>query len=307
MKRKILVLMLMIAICMPLFAKSNKEYNEFINIVKKELKNINIKNYEDHFSEEYFIIKDENDYFEVGTEVGLSNLYSICLQNNKSEWKNIVKNHFAYIKQTKADEKLINPKLEKFETGKEFLKIRIYSSELKDEYSKSSIIDFFNDDFIGVVVIEYPSAIKSLPKEYVGKWSLTEKQIIDYAVKNTLKNNKESFENYKISDTFDISILLSDSNIFITSSIYDLKINSEYGSFVAIPNRYGILVKNINKKSINNDIVQMLDLVDYIYQQGPGSITNTVFWYDGKKYYKIIHDKSKGMVKLPDELVKLLK
>ena len=105
--------------------------------------------------------------------------------------------------------------------------------------------------------------------------------------------------------------MLSNTNIFITSSIYDLnkkyKDLSEYGAFVAIPNRYGIILKNINKETLNNDIVQLIGLVNYMYQQGPGSITDTIYWFDGKQYYKVIHNASKGMITLPDKLVQKLK
>ena len=43
-----------------------------------------------------------------------------------------------------------------------------------------------------------------------------------------------------------------------------------------------------------------------MYQQGPGSITDTIYWFDGKQFYKVIHEPSKGMIKLPDELVQKL-
>ena len=50
-----------------------------------------------------------------------------------------------------------------------------------------------------------------------------------------------------------------------------------------------------------------MGLVNYMYQQGPGSITNSIYWFDGKQFYKVIHDPSKGMIKLPDKLMKILK
>ena len=51
----------------------------------------------------------------------------------------------------------------------------------------------------------------------------------------------------------------------------------------------------------------MMGLVNYMYQQGPGSITNTIYWFDGKHFFKVIHTPSKGMLKLPDELIEILK
>ena len=311
MKKIIILLVMSLFVVFSTAAQTDKDYNNFINVVKKELKEIHIQNYEEHFKEQYFIIKEENDYFDVGTEVGLTNLYNICSQNDKSQWKNIIKNHFSQVKISRDEEKVILPKLENFETGKEYLKLRIYPIDYKDQISKSSIFESNMDDYISVVVIDFPSTIKNLTKEYLEKWNLSEKEILEIAKENTLKNNKEEFEEYKISDTFSVSVMLSDTNIFVTSSIYDLnkKYNliSKYGAFVAIPNRYGIILKNINKETVNNDILQMTGLVNYMYQQGPGSITNTIYWFDGKHFFKVIHNPSKGMLKLPDELIKILK
>ncbi|MBO4387004.1 MAG: hypothetical protein J5817_08340 [Treponema sp.] len=311
MKRKIILLIMSILVLFSVTAQSSKDYNTFINIVKKELKEIHIQNYEEHFNEQYFVIREENEYFDVGTEVGLTNLYNICSQNDKSQWKNLVKNYFSQVKISRNEEKEILPKLESFETGKDYLKLRIYPIDYKDQISKSSVFESLTEEYISVVVIEFPSTIKSLSSDYLKKWKKTEKEILESAKSNTLKNNKEEFEEYKISDSFSVSVMLSDTNIFVTSSIYDLnnKYNSisRYGAFVAIPNRYGIILKNINKETLNNDIVQMMAIVNYMYQQGPGSISNSIYWFDGKHFYKVIHDPAKGYIKLPDGLVEMLK
>ncbi|MBO6130452.1 MAG: hypothetical protein J6P28_00665, partial [Treponema sp.] len=82
MKKIIILLVMSLFVVFSTAAQTDKNYNNFINVVKKELKEIHIQNYEEHFKEQYFIIKEENDYFDIGTEVGLTNLYNICSQND---------------------------------------------------------------------------------------------------------------------------------------------------------------------------------------------------------------------------------
>ncbi len=310
MKKKIILFLICLFSLLPVFGQSDKDYKYFVSIVKSELKELKIGKYEDHFNDQYFTVKEKNDYFDIGSEIGLTNLYNICSQSDKSNWKNIVKGHFEQLKQTRQEEKEFLPKLETFNTGKDCIKIRLYPNEYKEKFSQTSIIDSSNEDYIGIVVIDFPSGVKNLTKEYISKWSTDEKEILQAAIKNTIKDNTELFEEYKISDSFSISVMLSDENIYVTSSVYNLAQKhsiSKYGAFVGLPNRYGILLKDIDRETVNTDIVQMANLINYMYQQGPGSITNTVFWFDGTKFYKVIHDPSKGMIKLPDELVKLLK
>lgn len=311
MKKKVLIFIMNLFIIFSISAESNKEYKTFLNLLKRELNEINIKNYEDHLNEQYFIIKEENEYFDIGTQVGVTNLYNICSQNDKSQWKEIISNHFYQVQKTRAEEKEIIPKLENFDTGKSYLKIRIYPIDYKEQISSSSIYECYMDDYISVVVIDFPSSVKNLSNEYIEKWKISSKEIIEAAKENTLQNNKEEFEEFKISDSFSVFVMLSDTNIYVTSSIFDLSTKydsiSKYGAFIAIPNRLGIVFKNINKETLNNDIVQMMGLVNYMYQQGPGSITNTIFWFDGKNFYKVIHEPSKGMIKLPEELIQILK
>lgn len=310
-KKNLLIFTMSIFILFSVTAQSSKDYTRFIDVVKNELNEINIKNYEEHFDEQYFIVKEENEYFDIGTQVGLTNLYNVCFQNRKSQWEKIVKNYFSQVKKSRTEEKEILLKLENFDTGKEYLKIRIYPIEYKEQIADSSISESIMDENVSIVVIDFPSAVKILSKDYKEKWGISEKEIFEIAKENTLKNNKEKFEEYEISENFSVSVMLSETNIFITSSIYDINKKchsiSKYGAFISIPNRYGILLKNVNKETINNDIIEMMMLTNYMYQQGPGSISNTIFWFDGEKFYKVIHDPLKGMLKLPDELMEALK
>mgnify|MGYP000971429415 CR=1 FL=1 len=187
MKKRLLIAILCSFVLFSIAAQSTKDYTIFLNIVKKELKEIHIQNYEEHFNEQYFIIKEKNDYFDIGTEVGLTNLYNVCVQNDKSQWKSIIKDYFSQIKKGRAEEKEILPKLEKIETAKEYLRIRLYPIDYKKKISQSSITDCSTDDYIGVVVIDFPSAVKALSNEYIKKWSITEKEILKIAKENGLK------------------------------------------------------------------------------------------------------------------------
>lgn len=311
MKKRIIIFAMSLFVLFTAAAQSTRSYNRFVDNVKKELEEINIKNYEDHFDEQYFIIKEENEYFDVGTEVGVSNLYSVCVQSGRVQWEKTIKAFFSQVKKIRAEEKEIISKLEDFETGKEYLKIRIYPIDYKDKISGTSIFESIVDDSISVVVIDFPSAVKFLSTEYEKKWGVDSKEIFEVAKENTLKNNTEEFEDFEISKNFSVSVMFSETNIFITSSIYDLnkkcKSISGYGALVALPNRYGIILKNIEKESINSDIVEMMMLVNYTYQQGPGSISNSIYWFDGKNFYKVLHDQSQEIIKFPDELINVLK
>ena len=44
-----------------------------------------------------------------------------------------------------------------------------------------------------------------------------------------------------------------------------------------------------------------------MYNAGPGSITNTVYWYNGKDIFPIKHNAAKKSIQLPNELVNKLR
>jgi len=307
----ILSIFLSLILTINVSAQMKNNYNEFIESVKKELSQIKIMSYEEHFNEQYFIVNEQNEYFDIGGQIGLTNLYNICNQNDKSNWSEIINQHFELMKNTKKEEKDILPILENLESARMYIKFRIYPMDYLNYVEKSSIFDSRFTDFIGVVVIDLPSSVKNLDKSYLSKWSIGESEIIKLALDNTLKSNQETFEAYPISKSFIVNTLMSDENIFITSCVYDLISKSiplgSFGSFVAIPNRLGIVTKTIEKKTLNTDLFQMISLVNYMYEQGPGSITNEIFWFNGKTLFRIDHNQEKKSIKLPQELVELIK
>jgi len=307
MKKYIAIVGLILAVSVS--AQTNNNYKKFIESLKKELSQI--ANYEEHFDERYLIFTEENDYFYTGVRIDLTNLYNNCSQEDENEWSMIIRQHLEQGKKIRLEEKEVTPMLEKLETAIKYLKFRIYSIDYLTQADRNSIIDSRFTDFIGVVVVDFPSGVKNLEKSYLSKWSISDSEIIKLAIDNTLKSNHEKFEESTSGNAFKINTLFSDENIFITSSVYDLVSKNiplgTLGSLVAIPNRMGIVTKPVEKKTFFSDLLQLIGLANYMYEQGPVSITNVVYWFNGKTLQKIEHNKKRKSIKLPLELEELLK
>jgi hypothetical protein len=106
--------------------------------------------------------------------------------------------------------------------------------------------------------------------------------------------------------------MTSDTNIFLSTDVLGLKVKNtpvgKFGAFVSVPNRINmpvLVLDDLNK--INVLTMEFMGLTQYMYKLGPGSISDEFFWYDGERLYPVQNDRSKGAIKLPDELIKRMK
>ncbi len=81
-----------------------------------------------------------------------------------------------------------------------------------------------------------------------------------------------------------------------------------YGTLVGVPNRMTIVAMALSSKQlINNTVTEFMGLLTYMYQQGPGSISDNVYWNYGKDLSEIQIDRSSGKITLPEKLTGMLK
>ncbi len=288
------------------------DYSAFIKEVRAQVIHLGFGKIEDHMQEGYFIVLEDNPYVDKDSHIGLSNLYDICRQDKIERWPAIINGFFGQLKRKREEQAKVKPLLERYQTALAFLKVRIYPTEQLQSFQKSSIIDDKKLGFFGVVVVDYPSGIANLDMTYAAKWHTSPNDVLSQALKNTMSQNSEKFEEYDFKDGLRVSLLTSDTNPYITTSIYDLSNKgmptATYGTLVGVPNRMTIVAMALSSKQlINNTVTEFMGLLTYMYQQGPGSISDNVYWNYGKDLSEIQIDRSSGKITLPEKLTGMLK
>ncbi|HUI72212.1 MAG TPA: hypothetical protein VL354_16955 [Spirochaetia bacterium] len=308
-----LVTLMLCVVSAGAFAQATQPgYDSFLSVVRAQVSKLGIGKIEDHMAEGYFIVLKDNPYADKNAQIGLSNLYDICKQEAPERWPAIIQGFFAQLKKKKEEQARIRPLLEKFETADKVLKVRVYPAEQLRVFQKSSIVDDTQPGYLGVVVVDYPSGIANLDASYPARWHMKAQDVFSQALKNTVGENKETFEEYDFRDGLKVSLLSSDTNPYVTTSIYDLANTGipvgEYGTLVGIPNRMTIVAMALPRKElVRSMIMELMGLVSYMYAQGPGSISDNMYWYNEGSLSLIQKDRTTGAITLPQKLADSIK
>lgn len=213
--------------------------------------------------------------------LGLQNLAQLCNQAGRDQWDQIVREHF--------DRVLVSTQTHDLEAlGKDFdaverlLKVRLYARSSLGELTDSTVHRVLCDELMAVLVYDLPDAVATVPTDVPAGWPCTLEQAFELGLRNVLDQDPVGLETLEFDDGVRCDALLGDS-FFVTSHLLVL---DEYldpvppmGALVAVPNRHTLLFAPILDYSILETLMAMVLLSHRRYEDGPGSLVPTVFWW----------------------------
>lgn len=310
MKSKLIIFLFLVVFIANSQTKS--EIDNFLNIVKLEIKNYKIGKIEEHFEDGYFLTLSESEYFDSNMKIGITTIFQRTYGKSQNEFKQIIFDFFEQHKRLKIQKNEIKTRESDFNYMKSFLKIKIYNESDKDLYAKSgSIIRPFINSLITVVVLDLPDGIGSINRGLLKDWKKTEAEIFEYALDNTKKYLKLKFINSGTLPTGEeIYMLANDLELFTTSSILninDAKIPmGKYGTIISVPNNITIAASPLDvKEKIEANGLNFYNLTNYLYKSVETKpLSNKIFWFDGNNFYEILYLEKLNKLAFPDEMKK---
>jgi hypothetical protein len=290
---------------------SNEDVNQFIKLFKSQISKFEIGKIEEHFEDGYFKVLKESEYFDKDVEVGITSIYQQCIGKDNKYKIQQINSFFEQNKKLKSEKVVFFKKMDDYNFAKPFLRIRIFSDALKSNYENIAIIRENYKGLISVVVVDLPSGIGSLDISYLRIWNKSEEDIYNIAKNNTLSKLSQKFEKEQVSkEGEEYYLLANDINLYITSSILDLKKANiplgKYGTLISIPNNTVILALPLNDKiNIDKFSLNFMGLTNYMFNsQETKPISDNLNWYDGKEIYLIEKDIKNKKLIYPDDLKK---
>ncbi|MFD1602066.1 hypothetical protein ACFSJW_19580 [Flavobacterium artemisiae] len=283
----------------------NSEYSTFIYEIENYFKRQNI---EIEISDG-IIVATEN---ELGfSNLGLSNVAQNCKQDKPKNYKDIIKNHFdSLIEANKFEiefEKIAND----LEKVKNYIGVRLYNKEYIDYVGKEFAIGKdFEGDIYSMLVFDFQHSIANIKPEQINGWGKSIDELFEIGLQNIkdkypLQITKESF------NTFDIWFANSD-HFFTPNIVFDLENRKELigskGLLIGIPHRHSAIIYPIENLEVINAVNGIFPAIYNMNIEGPGSLSNKVFWYIDATFTEIPYKMEDGKLQLfpPDNFLKLL-
>ena len=246
-----------------------------------------------------------------GAQMGMGNIAQICAQAEESEWPGIISEHFnrleAAVAQASADE---IPPWDQVKAG---LTIRLMANEaVPDQFRGNSV---WRRDLQGVatmLAIDYPETVATVSRASAVEWGMPDEQLFAHA----LANLESTFKLHEpvVKDLMNGPLFLFSAEHFFAAS-HALLLNrmpqcvGPYGAVVAIPTRHLLLCCPVNTFDIVKDIGVMLNIAHKAETDGPGSITNQLYFYRDGSFFVIaseMGDDQQLRLTPPPEFIRVL-
>ncbi len=264
---------------------TEEEFNMFISIVEKILKDQNYK----YKREGSSII------FDTDNVVYLDNVAKYCKQSKLEDWESYLGQFFAQISSIYSSSKL-DELLADFNTAKDHIVARIVPDDylnIERENTKFLFRQVFRQDIpqtLTLLMADSGTAFMSVTKDKVNKWNVDEKTIFDCAIKNVAKNYKFETTTRKVNEENNISlnfvfspdILASSVPLLFDSQFRDLM--GKYGVLFCIPSGSFCISHAFNDVNTYFAVYELFQLADQMFHTEAKPVSPNVYWYHDGQY-----------------------
>lgn len=270
----------------------SSEYSTFIDEVDNYFKKLNIP-YE---ISNGIVDVSENDFG--FSNLGLINVAQICKQEKPKLYKGIVTEHFDSMVRAHKFDQEFKRIADNFEEVKKYIGVRLYDNNYVSHLGKSLTIGKdFAGDIYAMIVFDFPDSVLSIQPEQIIPWNKTVDELFEIG-KNNIKEKypltitKEGFGEFSI-------WFVQGDHFFTPNIVFDMENRPELigskGSLIGLPHRHSALIYPIENVETLKAINGIIPAVYGMNQEGPGSLSNNLFWYKDKTFtqlpYKIEENK----------------
>jgi len=231
-------------------------------------------------------------------DLGLANVAQVCKQDDPINYEEIVSAHFDSMARAHQFDTEFKQIVHDYGKIEHYIGVRLYPSDYPAAIGKDATMgrDLCGDIY-ATLVFDLPDSIINIQPELAHKWNKTLDQLFETGIQNIRSKYPFDISEQKVSE-FSIWFVQGD-HFFAPNIVFDLnnqnKLVGSKGSLIGIPHRHSVIIYPIENIKVVKAINQLIPIIYGMNEEGPGSISNNIFWYkDGHLEnlpYKLVDNK----------------
>ncbi|NDV94313.1 hypothetical protein D0T84_05190 [Dysgonomonas sp. 521] len=285
---------------------TSDEYSVFIKAVRSYFDKLNLRYTID---DGVVIVDKEND---LGfNKLGLQNLSQKCKQNDIKDYESVVTDHFETMIRIHKFGKEFEEIVSDFEKVEKYIGVRLHDVEYAANLKKENmIVREFAEGVVAMLVFDLPESVMNIKPEQIEPWGKTIDELYEIGKRNIKQNCAVNLFEEKVGDH---KFWFAEADHFYaTNFVMDIQdypqVVGKKGSLISVPNRHIALIYPIHDLEVVGALNNMLYLTSRMYEDGPGSITDRVYWYNDGAFINIPHriENEKRVIAPPDVFIDAL-
>ena len=268
-----------------------KEYSVFMKHVDSYFHKLNVE----YIIEDGAVSVGENSYgFAL---LGLHNIAQMCKQADLKNYGDLIADHFNSMSRINLFQKEFDDMAADFEKVGKYIAVRLFDTEYVSHLEEENrVTRNFAEDIVAMLVFDQPDSIVNIKPEQIVPWGKTVDELFEIGRGNVKNSYPVNVKEEKVGDHM-IWFVMADHS-YVSSFVFDIadypQVVGSYGSLVSIPNRHTVLAYPIDSLEVLGALNGMLYLTSRMYEDGPGSITDKLYWYKDGQIINLPHRREDG-------------
>lgn len=215
--------------------------------------------------------------------LGLLNLAQRCHQIPPENWSETVRRHFdTLLTGTPQAAEFLETLEADFQRAKEYLKVRIHPTGYAAGLG-ATVSEPLAEDLISVLVYDLPDQVASVHPNHVAKWGVPQHDLFQLGLRNVRDTGLLTPQRIDLGEGAyldhyeDLEDYFGASHALLLHEYFNPL--PELGILLSVPHRHGMVVHPIRNRSARVSLNALLYYTPRLYEQGPGSITPSIYWY----------------------------
>jgi hypothetical protein len=242
---------------------------------------------------------------------GLANVAQKCKLDAENAYPEIIAEHFDSLARIAEFDKEFKNSITDFHKVSQYIGVRLYPGDYADSVGRDRTLGKdFAGDIYAMLVFDLPESVQSILPEQTEKWG----KDFDELFKTGIKNIKEKYP-VAISEEglADLKIWFGQGgHFFVPNIVFDFetlqKYSGKYGSLVGIPHRHVAIIYPIENIEVVTAITSLIPVISGMYKEGPGSVSDNIFWYKNGVFENLPYSIADGNIQLspPENFLNML-
>ncbi len=214
--------------------------------------------------------------------LGLTNIAQVCKQNKPRNYERLVYEHFQSMARANQFDAEFATIVHDYDSVKHYIGVRLYPIDYAAQIGKESTIGKdYAGDIYAMLVFDLPDSVINVRPEQAEKWGKGMDELFEVGLQNC--KNKYQFD-ISLQKFSSIRVWFVQGDHFFTPNVvFDLgnypKLIGTKGTLIGIPHRHSVVLYPIENLEVVTAINQLIPTIYGMNAEGPGSISNNLFWY----------------------------
>lgn len=223
-------------------------------------------------------------------QMGLQNIAQLCRQIEPESWNEAITAHFNSLVESSRFSREFEKFGDDFDFAKQYLGVRLYAAESIASIGTDKVIgDFLTEDIFRMLVYDFPQSVHNVQPSQLEAWSRSREEVFETGRNNIRENYEFMVHDHTIGE---VPIKVVDGeHFFVPNIVFDLENNPEllgtHGALIGLPHRHAAIFYPIETAEVIPALHTLIPLVNGMYEEGPGSVSNNIILYQNGTFTKI--------------------